>query len=876
MRLPLTRISRTVADMPETPHKNAAICTIASKNYLAHVRTLAESFRRFHPEVQVYLLLVDRLDGYFDPQNEPFTTVLLQDLSIRNSPGFRFQYTILELNTAAKPFFLEHLFEHCGHDKLLYFDPDIKFYAPVTPLFEALDSCSVTLIPHLTAPLLDQAKPNERDILRAGAYNLGFIGLARAPVTIPLLRWWQDKLYRECLVDFDAGLFTDQRWMDLVPGMFEGVRVIRDPGYDVAYWNLQHQRIERRDGEYAVNGEPLRFFHFSGFNPANRDAISKHQDRYRLHDVPCLPELFDDYESDLKRHGYEDVKQWPYAFATFDDGCTIPKIARDLYREMRDDAERFGDPFRTDADSFYAWLNEPAEGAGRGEPVITNLALALWRRRIDLQQAYPYPPGKDREGLAVWLAAAGAQEYELDARFVAALHLPGVLSGEAAGRQAAELARLSADTRRGRITAAVAHLGFGRMARRLLGARLANTVRDWVRWGRRARTPDIAPAELGLARQRDRPIEGPMGGNVVGYISSESGVGESARSVIRSLRAAEVPVAGTLVDIYCGHRKRDESCADVPEGNPYPFNLLCMNADETPQIFSKLGADFFRDKFNIGYWFWELEHFPEEWYDRFEYLDEVWVASSFCQDAVSRVSPIPVVRIPLAIEGVGPAASLPRDVLDIPPDRFLFFFMFDYYSYPERKNPLAVLRAFQQAFSAEADVHLLLKGTDSTADPAYHARLVAEARPEQVTIIDRYLDRDVINGLMQRCDCYVSLHRSEGFGITPAQAMHLGKPVVATAYSGNVDFMRPDNSYLVRYRLAEIDKDHGPYKKGWLWAEPDVDHAAHLMARVFEDREEAAQIAARGKEEIRSHYCQAAVGARIKERLERLLTDHRT
>lgn len=851
---------------------NSAICTIASKNYLAHVRALTESFRRHHPDAPVYMLLVDRLDGRYDSQAEPFTTVSLDDLPIRNLPGFCFQYTILELNTAVKPFLLEFLFERYDFGKLLYFDPDIKFYAPVTALFDALDAASAVLIPHLTAPLADEAKPNELDVLRAGGYNLGFLGLARGAIATNLLRWWQHKLYTSCVVNFEKGLFTDQRWMDLVPGMFEGVSIFRAPGYDVAYWNIQHQRLECRDGQYLANGEPLRFFHFSGFNPSDREAISKHQNRYRLHEVPCLPELFTDYENDLKRLGYDQVKGWPYAFANFDDDTPIPEIAREVYRDMGTAAEPFGNPFKTGPGSFLDWLNQPAEGTGAGEPVITHLAQEIWLRQDHLQRAYPSPPGKDRDALAVWMAAVGAKEFGLDQAFVDALRLSRVPTSAAAERQAAEMARLGEQSRRARVATAIARTGIGKLARRVIGEHLTTRIRDRIRWGARAPVAPLTPVELGLVRDRIA-IEGQLGANVVGYISSESGVGESARSIIRSLRAVDVATAGTLVDIYCGHRKHDESCAGLPAGNPYPFNVLCLNPEETPEIFSRLGPDFFRGQLNIGYWFWELEHFPERWLDRFEYLDEVWVASSFCQDGVARAASVPVCRIPLSIE-VQDIAPVPEEVLDVPEDQFVFLFVFDYHSFPERKNPLAVVRAFQRAFAPEAKVHLVVKGTDSRGDPAYHARLMAEARPGQVTLIDRYLDRNVINGLLARCDCYVSLHRAEGFGLTLAEAMYLGKPVIATAYSGNMDFTRPDNSYLVPYRLVDIDQDYGPYKKGWAWAEPDAEDAVETMLHVFADRDEAAAVGRRAAEFVRSSYSPATVGERIKQRLALLLRHH--
>jgi len=372
----------------------------------------------------------------------------------------------------------------------------------------------------------------------------------------------------------------------------------------------------------------------------------------------------------------------------------------------------------------------------------------------------------------------------------------------------------------------------------------------------------------------ERALSGSFGINMVGSLCSESGIGEAVRSGIRGLLAAEVPVAGTRVDFAAPQRTQDDSCAQLPGGNPHAANLFWVNADQTPHVLSMLGPDLLEGKFNIGYWAWELERFPQEWTDRFAYLDEIWTPSSFCQDSISRAAPLPVLVMPHSVE-VTDIEPVPRDVLDLPDDHYVFLFIYDYFSFAERKNPLAVVEAFRRAFSREQKAHLVLKGTDGSGDPSYHDRLERACSGSPITILARYLDRGVLNGLLQRCDCYVSLHRSEGFGLTIAEAMYLGKPIIATAYAGNMDFTRPDNAYLVRYDLVEIERDHGPYKEGWLWAEPDLDHAAQLMRRVFENREQAAQVAARGTAHIRRHYSHAAIGARMKERLERLMPHHR-
>src|SRR5689334_14285715 len=214
------------------------ICTIIAKNYLAQARCLAESFYAQHPDGRMFVLLIDQPDGCFDPHDQPFTVVLVPELAIRGFAQMAFRYNVLELSTAVKPFFIEYLFDHADLAHLIYLDPDIYCYRPLTPLLDALQTHMLALTPHLLEPLDDQHHPNELDILRVGVYNLGCIGLARGPELLAFLRWWQRRLERECVVDLSQGLFVDQGWIDLAPSLFAGVTIVRDPGCNVAYWNL--------------------------------------------------------------------------------------------------------------------------------------------------------------------------------------------------------------------------------------------------------------------------------------------------------------------------------------------------------------------------------------------------------------------------------------------------------------------------------------------------------------------------------------------------------------------------------------------------------------------------------------------------------------
>src|SRR5205085_74667 len=211
-----------------------------------------------------------------------------------------------------------------------------------------------------------------------------------------------------------------------------------------------------------------------------------------------------------------------------------------------------------------------------------------------------------------------------------------------------------------------------------------------------------------------------------------------------------------------------------------------------------------------------------------------WVPSNFTLDSISRASPVPVVRMPHAI-GELPTTDQTRAAFDLPANRFVFLFIFDFHSYLERKNPIGLIQAFKKAFTKRDRAVLLLKSSRGDTAEGELSSLREAARGASVRILDRVLTRPELNTLMNLSDCYVSLHRSEGFGLTMAEAMSLGKPVIATAYSGNLEFMTPWNSELVPYELVAVPPRCDPYPVGAHWAEPDVDAAAAAMRRVAGD-----------------------------------------
>jgi glycosyltransferase involved in cell wall biosynthesis len=363
------------------------------------------------------------------------------------------------------------------------------------------------------------------------------------------------------------------------------------------------------------------------------------------------------------------------------------------------------------------------------------------------------------------------------------------------------------------------------------------------------------------------PRDLPFGVNLWGHLTSEKGVGEVGRSVGRALEAAGVPCA--LTDV------RDSGSSNVVrlEGPlrddwPYALNVVALNGDATPSLLRRYGDRWRRGRRNIAAWVWELEEPPHDWLRWTALYDEIWVPSSFVARVFAPVSACPVTVVPHCLDPEPRAlTALHRTSLGLPQDAYVFLFICDFHSFAERKNPLGLIRAFRMAFSDQRDVFLLVKTSRARSDPLAYGALLEASRSHNVCIVDCVLSPEATQRLYQLADCYVSLHRTEGFGLTMAEAMMWGKPVIATAYGGHRDFVTQENAYLVPYKLVEIQRTFGPYRKGAAWAEPDLEAAASLMRHVYLHRDEAAARGERGRRDVLSLLHPSAIGERVKQRL---------
>jgi len=389
-----------------------------------------------------------------------------------------------------------------------------------------------------------------------------------------------------------------------------------------------------------------------------------------------------------------------------------------------------------------------------------------------------------------------------------------------------------------------------------------------ARLERLLRTKDRFRAARNSGRPQTNNI--PAGVNLVGYIRADMGLGTAARGLAAALEVAGIPfnVINLEHGNYSSHTDYSWSHKEVQHSR-YDITIVCVNPDNSFYLRTQISPEILGDRYVISNWYWELPEMPDEWLAEFEYTDEVWAATNFIKDAVSAKAPVPVVRVPPVVQLKKPLSRIP---LGLPENRFLFLAMFDTKSVLERKNPLGVVRAFKKAFESDDEsVGLVLKFNNADYDQPVLKELRAElAGCKNVFVLDRLLNRDELTSLIDACECFVSLHRSEGFGLGPAEAMSLGKPSILTNWSGNTDYMTSDNCVPIDYELVKLDRDYGPYKAHQHWAEPDLDQAAHWMKRLVDEPQLAREIGLRGQQTISSQFSPQAVGKMIGARLQEI------
>lgn len=353
--------------------------TSITANYLPKARVLAESARRHAPGAKFHVVLADDLPPGFDLAKEPFDSIIsAESLPLQNPRAWFYSHTVVELCTAVKGLGVEAIFDRFGAEKVFYFDPDMVIFGRFDELCAALDSASVVLTPHQTEPeqTVDAIMDNEIASLNYGVFNLGFLGVRNDAEGRRFSRWWRDRLLDWCHDDLPRGIFTDQKWVNLAPCFFDNIRVLRSPAFNVATWNITTRKAtgSMADG-VLINGEPLGFYHFSGFDSGAQEIMLN---KYGP-DSPVLYELREWYIRSCAERGQEELGKRPGKFAFYDDGTPIAKAERLLYRSRADLKAAFPDPFSTKDGGYRSWYAKHVPPGSVSHRVVDIPTLAPWR-----------------------------------------------------------------------------------------------------------------------------------------------------------------------------------------------------------------------------------------------------------------------------------------------------------------------------------------------------------------------------------------------------------------------------------------------------------------------------------------------------------------
>lgn len=644
--------------------------------------------------------------------------------------------------------------------------------------------------------------------------------------------WWKSKLEKLCLNDIDLGLFVDQKWIDLIITLFDDVVVLKDNRYNMAYWNI-FQRLD-----YIKD---VVFFHFSGIRYKN---LSVHQNRIDYSDLDIrVKYLCVKYLAELDKND-KSFSTIEYKYNLFNNGSVISSDIRKMFNtsSFPEEINPFNEYSLFNNNAVLAGLDIDYIGFYDNEPAIRG--QYIWTMKncgVKIPQ---------EEGI---LSICGLH----DSSFIGNMNIDIILDGkfitsQYIDKEYFEIAFNIPESNHIRILNIVFSKSFTPLSiglnkdDRELASRIGyislnqNKFLDFSR-------PE--PYHKSYSTKN-------LGINSIGYAQAETGVGQVLRYFSNALANNINNIVYPVIDKMA--ENKDSSCSAIQvNNNPYCFNIFFMNGDE--YILSRFNFDMLQGKYNIGYWFWELEDVPHHWFNNERVLDEIWAGSDFNLNGFSQQAKVPCVRIQPPVEFDIPKKQSRFHVKD----KFNVLMIYDKNSVAERKNPLGVIEVFMKSIASYPDTVLIIKTNDES---------IAEyAIKDKVIIINEILTRKEIYELQNSADCYVSLHRSEGFGLNIAESMFLGKPTIATNWSGNTDYMNNTNSFPVNYDLKPINAATRVYNIGSRWAEPDLEHSIYTMKKVYKlDDDEKKSISLNAKKTMKENYSNAVVFRAIQKRLNSL------
>jgi len=760
-----------------------------------------------------------------------------------------FKFERIELQTTMKPFAFMYAFNVFKADQVIFLDNDIWVTSSLGEIQYELSRRSCVLTPHSTTPIPEDGKmQRDKNILASGVYNFGFVGFSNTPQTAAFLDWWGERLNLYGFVRPEDAMFYDQNWGMFIPALFdhEDHIILRDFRYNIAYWNLHEtgpglsmkDKIPMQKNPATGRDEPVVFMHFSGMSlleEFNMNKISKHQNRFTLNDFPSLGEILVTYMKRVEAFDTLHYRKLTFGYGSFSDGSKVQDWMREVYASLifpygDEDIQLDEEPpysvwlspwlrvdynARVDPDPFCAdesclsdkskitfidWLLEvhPTMIVNmEGEYYFSYLEYYFWSTDVSLQVKFGDP--------------AGADYYDYKVYFINTL---------------------SKDKK--------------------LGTQIFERWREKYEYHRNNHNKFHT-----ILNENDTLV----GMNIIGWHAGQWGVAISGAQIVRAAITQGIPI-NAITDAVLPKKKfmlPEQLDFPLTRSASEPVNLGVLNADMVIPLLNEYPEIVWERKYNIGYWAWELDVFPIEWMKLTEKFDEIWTPSSFIKRSIESSPiydgiPVKVLAIPLEplkeeeeeedeeedeeIESVT-LRSLMESHKDNKP--FVFLTTFDFASFVDRKNPKATIKAFVEAFAdTDENVLLIVKSHSGTIKDMKKMKKVA-AGESRVFFLDENLSDADNKALQNYQDCFVSLHRSEGYGMNILETMGKGIPVITTNYSGNVEFFHPLKKWIgqchfpVPYKLVKLKKTTGPYKKGNRWADADVKYAVGAMRKVINE-----------------------------------------
>ena len=833
---------------------SSAYFTICSANYLPTAKILIDTLE-LNTDRDIYIIICDKkqekIKDFFSKNR--VKVLFVEDLKIENFDRFILRYSILEINTAIKPFVFNHLLGK-SYDKVFYFDPDISIESSLEKFEKILDNHNALLTPHIRTPYEDESNPSLRDISNSGIYNLGFLGLRSSDdVLNKFLPWWKEKCEFECYSSIKEGLFTDQKFCDYLPVFVQKSYIHYGSDANIAYWNLHERKITEINNNFFSNDQEVLFFHFSGLSYDESFAfsrLSKHENRFKKNISPGLRKKINEYLQDLKKNSELFKKLQIDSYYGLN---TFKEVELDISKRSYIKTLEASNIKINVKEISAEWFNSPARELSKNKYITRNF-LGLYLSREDLRSAFNIKTSDGTDAFLRWI------KHEIDNNNLPAdwkIVMPRRIEKRFFGFQLK--IRLF-----GFLRSIVRN--FPSLLSISLIAKLRSSIKSFL-LGEALGSEKIHNENPILFSSFDSENISKKGINIFGYFDANTGVANGAKLMDDVINEANISSTRFNVDI------NDNSVITkcIKSKKDWDISLFHVNADQTPFCIPFVDNNL-SSSYKIGFWAWELDRFPAKFLESGKFLNDLWVPSNFIADSIMRSCDFEPKVVPHALD-VHSSGLYGMDKKLKIKDKFTVATTFDCDSYIDRKNPAATLNAFIRAsedkdFKENSCLIIKLSGKMGRRKVISEINEAQEKNKFNLILIDQHLSDEEMAGLRNVTDVFISLHRSEGFGLNLIENMSAGNLVIATNYSGNTDFMNHENSLLVDYKMISLKENQYPEWEGQFWADPSIEDASKKLLWSFRNNKDRKKLSMNAKKYIEDNFSIREISKKVSSNIE--------